>query len=81
MPKRIKTWLKPFLLELFVYSLLVTAYYFFVLHVLGDRVAQLYHDEKRLYAVVAVALIAVQGIVLELVTRGLLALFAPRTED
>ena len=81
MPKRIKNWLKPFLLELAVYSVLVTVYYFVVLHVLGDRIAQLYRDEKRLYAVVAVALIAVQGMVLELVTRGLLFLFTPRTED
>ena len=81
MPKRIKTWLKPFLLELLLYSVLVTAYYFFVLHVLGDRVAHLYHHDKRLYAAAALTLIAVQGIVLELVTRGLLALFQVRTGD
>lgn len=81
MQREVKSSLKSFMIEFGVYGLLVTAYFFLVLHFLGGWLERLYQDERRVYAGVALGLIVCQGIVLELLTRGLLALIKPRTED
>lgn len=73
--------LKPFLLELCVYAVLIVAYYFLVLHFLGDGLQRLYQQERRVYAALALGLIVGQGLLLELLTRTLLGWIAPRTED
>ncbi|PYJ38033.1 MAG: hypothetical protein DME84_05840 [Verrucomicrobia bacterium] len=60
--------LRAFAIELAVYAVLVTCYFFLVLHLLGEW---LYHLEARhryAYAGVAVLLIAGQAIVLDAVT-------------
>jgi hypothetical protein len=81
MKPELRTSLKQYLMEFFVYALLIAAYYLLVLHFLGDSLKQLYHDNRRLYAVLALALIVGQGLLLEALTRLLLKWIQPRTED
>ena len=73
--------LKPFLFELVVYAVLVTAYYGFVLHFLGNSLLHVYQHDRRLYAALAIGLIVGQGFLLEVLTRLLLALMMPRMEE
>lgn len=81
MKHQLRKSVKPFLLELLVYTALIVAYYFLVLHFLGDGLQQLYQQERRVYAALALGLIVGQGLLLELLTRALLGWIAPRTED
>ena len=69
----IKT-LGAFALELVIYGILVTVYFFLVLHFLGGWLVQLETQHIRVYAVVAILLIIGQAVVLEAVTTGLLRL-------
>ena len=73
--------LKSFLFELVVYAVLVAAYYLFVLHFLGHSLQQLYQQDRRLYAGLALVLIIAQGLLLEILTRLLLAWIKPRAEE
>jgi hypothetical protein len=73
--------LKPFLLEVLVYTALIAIYYLLVLHLLGPSLMHLYQHDRRLYAALALGLIAGQGLWLEVLTRLLLSWIAPRTED
>ena len=77
----LKTSLRMFLLEFLVYGALVVGYYFAVLHFLGDWLHHLFQSERRVYAGMALGLIVAQGILLELLTRLLLALIKPRVES
>jgi hypothetical protein len=72
--------LKSFVLELLVYGALVTVYFFAVLHFLGDWLAHVYGNNKKLYAVAALGLIIIQGVVLEMITTGLLRFFYRQTD-
>jgi hypothetical protein len=67
-----KTALRDFTIELVIYAIIVTAYFFLVLHFLGDMVTNLYRTHRSLYALVALVLIVVQGIVLEMLTTALM---------
>jgi hypothetical protein len=69
---------RAFLLEFVVYSVLVAVYYFLVLHFMGDWLWHLFTRERRVYAVVALALIIAQGFLLEVLTRFLLSWIHPR---
>jgi hypothetical protein len=81
MNRELKGWLKSFLIELLVYSVLVVGYFFLVLHLLGDWIARLFEGDRRLYAFVALALIVGQGIILELLTAALFAIIKPRVDE
>jgi hypothetical protein len=81
MKKELKTVIKSFSIELVVYAVLVVGYFFLVLHFLGDWLYHLYHDERKTYAFVALALIIGQGIVLEILTRALLRFIKPEREE
>jgi hypothetical protein len=81
MKNPIRWLLKPFLLEVTVYAALIAIYYFLVLHFLGHSLMHLYRHDRRLYAALALGLIAGQGLLLEMLTRVLLSWIAPRTED
>ncbi len=72
--------LRAFLIEAAVYAALVFAYYFLVLHLLGDWLYDLFKRNVNGYTAVAIALIIAQGLALEWMTRFLLGLFGPRTE-
>jgi hypothetical protein len=81
MKRLITRLLKPFVLELIVYAILVTLYCTLVLHFLGNHLLQIYQHDRRIYAVLALGLIVGQGFLLETFTRLLLGWITPRTED
>ena len=66
--------MRAFVVELLVYTLLVTAYFFAVLHFLGGWLMRLATEHIHTYAIVAILLIIGQAVVLEAVTTGLLRL-------
>ena len=80
MDREVKSSLISFFIELLIYAGLVVAYYFLVLHLLGDWLQRLFEHERELYAVTALILIICQGLILEVLTRLLLAFTKPRTE-
>jgi hypothetical protein len=57
--------LRIFATELAIYAVLVTGYFFLVLHLLGNWLFRLEMDHRVLYAVVAILLIAGQAVVLD----------------
>jgi hypothetical protein len=66
--------LRAFLVELAVYAVFVTAYFFLVLHYLSGWLQNLHLNHVRIYALVAIVLIIGQAVVLESVTTWLLRL-------
>ncbi len=81
MEKELRTSLKSFSLELAVYAAMVAVYYFLVLEFLGEWLHHMFEHDRRLYAMLALLLIIAQGVVLESLTRWLLAWLKPRKED
>ncbi len=69
-----------FLIELVVYGILVAAYFFLVLHFLGDWLSDLDKRSVRLYALLSIGLIIGQSVVLEWVTTFLFRLLRGRSE-
>jgi len=72
--------LKAFSIELPLYAVLVVAYIFFVLHFLGNWLFHLFRADRKVYAVVALALIIGQGFILEIFARALLGLIKGKRE-
>jgi hypothetical protein len=66
--------LRVFAAELVIYAVLVTGYFFLVLHLLGGWLFRLEVQHRIVYAVVAILLIAGQAVVLDAVTTGLFRL-------
>jgi Flp pilus assembly pilin Flp len=64
-----------FLVELALYAGFVSLYMILVVHFLDIHVKQVFDENKVLYALLAVALIMVQGVFLEMLTRVLLGMF------
>ena len=60
-----------FLLEVVAYAAFVFVYYFLVLHFLGAWLKGLFDQHRAVYAVVALALIIAQGVLLEFLTAWL----------
>ena len=79
--RELRSSIKSFLIELVVYALLVVGYFFLVLRFLDAWLHRLFLDERRTYAAVALLLIIGQGLLLEVLTRALLAVIKPRTEE
>lgn len=71
---------RSFLVELIVYAGLVVVYVFFVISLLREWLDTLYGRHKIGYAIVALLLIIGQGVVLEMVTTGLLRLIRRRVD-
>jgi hypothetical protein len=65
-------WIISVLVEIPMYAGVIVAYYYLVLSLMGSWVAHLFETDKRLYAVVCLALILAQGILLDLTTTLLL---------
>ena len=78
-PEAIKT-LRAFLIELFVYAILVVTYFFLVLHFLGGALLWLATNHLYTYAGVAILLIIGQAVALEALTTLLMRLIKGRTE-
>jgi hypothetical protein len=72
--------LRAFLIELALYAVLVTGYFFLVLHFLSGWLQNLHLHHVKLYALIAIALIIGQAVVLESVTTWLLRLLRGRSE-
>jgi hypothetical protein len=60
--------IRVFAIELAMYAVFVTGYFFLVLHLLGNWLYRLEMEHRIVYAVVAILLIAVQAVVLDAVT-------------
>ena len=65
--------LKPFLIELAIYAILMFAYFFLVLHFLTGWFKGLFDDHRTWYAVAGLGIMIGQAVGLEYVTRLLLA--------
>ena len=74
LPKKEDWSLRDFFLELLVYAVFIVAYFLLVLHLLGPWLKHLFDEKRTTYAVVSLALIIGQGVVLESVTRLILGL-------
>ena len=70
--------LRAFVAELAIYAVLVTGYFFLVLHVLGNWLYRLETQHRIVYAVVAILLIAGQAVVLDAVTTVLFKILRRR---
>jgi len=64
--------------ELAIYAVLVTGYFFLVLHVLGNWLYRLETQHRVIYAFVSILLIAGQAVVLDAVTTVLFRLLRRR---
>jgi hypothetical protein len=62
---------KQFAIELAIYAALVVSYVFLVFTFFGNRLPDLFDQHKRVYAVVGLALIVSQGVVLEVIAVAL----------
>ena len=74
------TTLRAFLIELAIYAVLVVAYFFLVLHFLGEWLHQLELHHRYTYAGVAILLIIGQAVILQNVTTYLLRLIRGGSE-
>jgi hypothetical protein len=74
MKKEAEKNLRTFAIELAVYAVLVTCYFFLVLHLLGDWLYHLESQHRYTYAIVALLLIAGQAVVLDALTTFLFRL-------
>jgi hypothetical protein len=72
MKKQAAKSLRVFAIELAIYAVLVTGYFFLVLHLLGEWLYHLEAQHRYTYAVVALLLIAGQAVALDAVTTLLL---------
>lgn len=68
------TTLRAFLVELVVYGVLVTGYFFLVLHFLSGWLQDLHLHHVKVYALVAIALLIGQAVLLESLTTWLFRL-------
>jgi hypothetical protein len=72
--------LRAFLVELAIYVVFVTVYFFLVLHFLAGWLQGLHLHHVKLYALMAIALIIGQAVLLESVTTALLRLLRGRAQ-
>jgi hypothetical protein len=68
----LRTLVLNFAIEVLIYGVLVLGYFLLVLRLLGEPLLLLYKNNLVLYSFVALALIVVQGAVLEIVTSFLM---------
>jgi len=72
--------LKSFFVELLIFAALVVGYFFLVLAFLPNWLKELFDTNKTKYALVALALIATQGVVLEVISAILLKVVESKLE-
>ena len=71
---------RAFLVELAIYVVFVTVYFFLVLHFLAGWLQELFLQHARLYALMAIVLIIGQAVLLESVTTWLLRMLRGRAQ-
>ena len=74
MKKQAEKNMRTFAIELVVYAVLVTVYFFLVLHLLGNWLYHLESQHRYTYAIVALLLIAGQAVALDALTTLLFRL-------
>ena len=72
--KNLPKLIRKFLIEMAVYGVLLVIYFFAVLRYLGDLLTGLYNNSLVIYAILALVLIVVQGVMLEALTSFLMKL-------
>ena len=72
--------LRAFLVELGIYGVFVTGYFFLVLHFLSGWLQDLHLHHVKIYAAMTIVLIIGQAVLLESVTTWLLRLLRGRSE-
>ncbi len=80
MKKEAAQTLRAFVVELVIYAVLVVAYFFLVLHFLGEGLQQLEKNHRYAYAGIAILLMIGQAVLLQNVTTFLLRLIRGRAE-
>ena len=80
MKKETARTLRAFAIELVIYALLVTTYFFLVLHLLGEWLYGLEIHHRYVYAIAAILLIIGQAVLLESLTTFLIRLIRGRSE-
>ena len=80
MKKETAKTLRAFALELLIYGILVTGYFFLVLHLLADWLYGLEIHHRYTYATVAILLVIGQAVLLESLTTFLIRLIRGRSE-
>ena len=78
MRQSLKKLIKAFSLELLLYGVLMAVYAWVVLRFLSGWLYELFKSSHVSYALTALALIVVQGLILEMLARGLLEIFKGR---
>jgi hypothetical protein len=71
---------RAFAIELAIYAVLVVAYFFLVLHLLGEWLYELEIHHRYFYAGLAILLIVGQAVLLESLTTFLIRLIRGRSE-
>jgi hypothetical protein len=71
---------RAFAIELAIYALLIVAYFFLVLHLLGEWLYGLEIQHRYVYAGLSILLIVGQAVLLESVTTFLIRLIRGRSE-
>jgi hypothetical protein len=71
---------KAFAIELTIFTGLVVSYFFLVLTFLSGWLKNLFDQNKLVYALVAWALIAGQGVILEVIAAALLKVVQTKTK-
>jgi hypothetical protein len=71
---------RAFAIELSIYAVLVIAYFFLVLHLLGQWLYELEIHRRYTYAALAILLIIGQAVLLESLTTFLIRLIRGRSE-
>jgi hypothetical protein len=72
--------LRAFVIELGVYAVFVTGYFFLVLHFLAGWLQDIHLHHVKIYAFVTIVLIIGQAVVLESITTWLFRLIRGRSE-
>jgi hypothetical protein len=70
--KRTRVLLRNLVIELIVYGVLVITYSAVVLQLLGTPLSRLFRDNLGTYALISLALIVAQGVLLDVITSFLL---------
>ncbi|HEV8618992.1 MAG TPA: hypothetical protein VGQ70_05805 [Candidatus Udaeobacter sp.] len=71
---------RAFAIELAIYALLIVAYFFLVLHLLGEWLYGLEIQHRYIYAGLSILLIVGQAVLLESLTTFLIRLIRGRSE-
>jgi hypothetical protein len=71
---------RAFAIELVIYAILIVAYFFLVLHLLGEWLYGLEIQHRYIYAGLSILLIVGQAVLLESLTTFLIRLIRGRSE-